>query len=573
MARQPTEPRRNTRAPLIEGTSAPSSAPNAPAQPPLRSNPANENDPSTAMMMRRLRRSPSYDGIWISLIISAVWAIGWFFGYKDVLLGGQALSLWGYMQGLAWLILPPAAMIAIAFNMWRSQQLRNTSEVLMQQAMRLINPQDIATDGLTSIAQSVRHEVDMLVGGVEHALQRATALEDIVHKEVSAVERAFGSNEERIRSLVNGLETQRAALQQTSTQVAADAQPMLQRLEANTHGLTQVVNVALTTFGRIEEGLKSSTTDLSRTIDDVSARTAETTNAIGQQSEQFERISTMLLSDFRGFSGDLQIQMQTLSTTAQGLGNESRQFNSDMKGMEQNLSQLLRQNTDTLVSTQAEFSQNLNHVAENVADQLRRTQSESTANLERAHSFVHESMQNLTTDYAEKLHGVRGEILSQFNDSTRHMISELDNANLRFHENFNTSSSRLFAQMDQTSTQLVGQLGASGSGVIGAIQQSTEEYSKALHRSAKPPRSLGFKLTGQPQPHNFASLSRNAKCGHQCQRIVGQHQRHHCCPSEGIVRHRQPPNAGFRFCIGPKYGEIQRRSNRQADHDFWRICA
>ncbi len=463
MARQPTETRRNTRAPLIEGATSQASAANAPAQPPLRSNPANENDPSTAMMMRRLRRSPSYDGIWISLIISMVWAIGWFFGYKDVLLNGQVLSLWGYMQGLAWLVLPPVTIVAIAFNMWRSQQLRITSEVLMQQAMRLINPQDIATEGLTSIAQSVRQEVDMLVGGVEHALQRASALEEIVHKEVSAVERAFGSNEERIRSLVNGLETQRAALLQTSTQVAADAQPMLQRLEANTHGLTQVVNVALTTFGRIEEGLKSSTTDLSRTIDDVSARTAETTQAIGQQSQQFERISTMLLSDFRGFSGDLQVQMQTLSTTAAGLGNESRQFNSDMKDMEQNIAQLMRQNTDVLAST---------------------------------HAAMQVGMQNLTSDYVEKLQGVRGEILSQFNDSSRHMIIELDSANLRFHENFNTSSSRLFAQMDQTSTQLVAQLGASGSGVIGAIQQSAEEYSKALTEVSARQETLTSTLQG-----------------------------------------------------------------------------
>ncbi len=496
MARQPTETRRNTRAPLIEGIATPVSAATAPTQPPLRSNPANENDPSTAMMMRRLRRSPSYDGIWISLIISAIWAIGWFFGYKDVLIGGQALSLWGYMQGLAWLVLPPAAMIAIAFNMWRSQQLRNTSEVLMQQAMRLINPQDIATEGLTSIAQSVRQEVDMLVGGVEHALQRATALEEIVHKEVSAVERAFGSNEERIRSLVNGLETQRAALLQTSTQVAADAQPMLQRLEANTHGLTQVVNVALTTFGRIEEGLKSSTTDLSRTIDDVSARTAETTNAIGQQSQQFERISTMLLSDFRGFSGDLQVQLQTLNTTATGLGNESRQFNTDMKDMEQNLTQLLKQNTVALSNTHSEFSHNLNHVTENVAGQLRSAQIDSAANLERAHSFVQDGMQNITNDYAQKLQAVRGEILSQFNDSTGHMITELDSANLRFHENFTTSSSRLFAQMDQTSTHLVGQLGASGSGVIGAIQQSAEEYSKTLTEVQSRQEALASNLQG-----------------------------------------------------------------------------
>lgn len=66
---------------------------------------------------------------------------------------------------------------------------------LLQSALRLIKPQDIAAQGITSIAQSVRNEVDLLVGGVEHAVQRHTALEDIVHKEISAIERAFGGNE------------------------------------------------------------------------------------------------------------------------------------------------------------------------------------------------------------------------------------------------------------------------------------------------------------------------------------------------------------------------------------------
>ena len=48
--------------------------------------------------------------------------------------------------------------------------MRQVSEALFQSAMRLVRPQDIATEGLTTIAQAVRSEVDLLVGGVEHAV-------------------------------------------------------------------------------------------------------------------------------------------------------------------------------------------------------------------------------------------------------------------------------------------------------------------------------------------------------------------------------------------------------------------
>ena len=49
----------------------------------------------------------------------------------------------------------------------------------------------------------------------------ATALEEIVHKEVSAVERAFGSNEERIRSEAR-VKRQREKLRQ---QILQEPQP------------------------------------------------------------------------------------------------------------------------------------------------------------------------------------------------------------------------------------------------------------------------------------------------------------------------------------------------------------
>ncbi len=135
-------------------------------------------------------------------------------------------------------------------------------------------------------------------GGVEHAYQRATALEEIVHKEGQPWS-ALRSNEDRIRSLVSGLESQRVALQQTSQVVGGEAAPLLTRLESNTNNLNQVINMALQTFNRLESGLKESSAELARTIDDVSARAAMAGSEIGSHSAQFERLSTMLLETSR----------------------------------------------------------------------------------------------------------------------------------------------------------------------------------------------------------------------------------------------------------------------------------
>jgi len=148
---------------------------------PLRGRPANENDPGTSLMMARLHRRPSYMAYYVAVPAILAWVFVWFMAYSSVI-AVQALPQ--LVASVALLVFPVIIMGIMAYFYSRAQQLRQVSEVLMQSAMRLIRPQDIATEGLTSIAQAVRSEVDLLVGGVEHAVQRATVLEEIVHKEI-----------------------------------------------------------------------------------------------------------------------------------------------------------------------------------------------------------------------------------------------------------------------------------------------------------------------------------------------------------------------------------------------------
>ena len=218
----------------------------------------------------------------------------------------------------------------------------------MQSAMRLIRPQDVATEGLTTIAQAARSEVDLLVGGVEHAVQRAAVLEEIVHKEIAAIERAFGGNEERIRSLVTGIENQRSALHQATLVINNDANPLITRLEANTKNLDGIVATAHDTLGRLETGLREMAGGIARTIDEVADRATSAGDEIGVQTTHMENVSGQVVNQLREFSRQLAAQVDQLSQTSVVLNADSVEFGRSVQDMEANLAQTVRNSIDQL---------------------------------------------------------------------------------------------------------------------------------------------------------------------------------------------------------------------------------
>ncbi len=62
------------------------------------------------------------------------------------------------------------------------------------------------------IGQAVRREVAAMGEGIERTLARAVELETLVHSEVNQIERSYSENEARIRSLVDGLGSEREAV-------------------------------------------------------------------------------------------------------------------------------------------------------------------------------------------------------------------------------------------------------------------------------------------------------------------------------------------------------------------------
>ncbi|MGQ0486231.1 MAG: hypothetical protein ACT4SY_12870 [Hyphomicrobiales bacterium] len=476
----------------------------------LRSRPANENDPGTSMMLAKLRRQPSFAPYYVAFILSLGWIAGWFFIFSNSVIavpdpfGPRLLA--DTMRALALLVLPIGVVWVTAYFLWRASQLRQVSEVLMQSAMRLIRPQDIATEGLTSIAQAVRSEVDLLVGGVEHAVQRATALEEIVHKEISAIERAFGGNEERIRGLVTGLENQRAALHQASMVLASEANPVLARLEFNTENLGGIIVNAQSTLVQLEEGLKETSAGLARTIDEVASRAATASGQIGTQTAQIERVSGILTGELSDFSLQLQDRIESLSQTAGLLDSESTNFGRSVQAMESSVVQLLRQSADQLSGVNQDIGRTIEDATAaaageikqaaaglteviqgaggSVSGQLNMVSNEVAALMERATAASAGEIKQAAAGLTEVIQGTGNNIAYHLNATSNEVASLIERSGIDVSQQIEQSRNLVTQGLEQVATGYLGRIGQAQDNFSGLLDRATGEMAGTIERTA-----------------------------------------------------------------------------------------
>ncbi|MEO1160184.1 MAG: hypothetical protein AAFW74_06965, partial [Pseudomonadota bacterium] len=122
----------------------------------LRGRPANENDAFAASSLQAIRERTSTTPIWSAVAISLVWLVIWTVLYVPALaqLAGSPLSLTNLpvtMRTLMMGVIPVVAFLVLGYLVFRTNQINHVSQALMQTAMRLVRPQDIATESLASV--------------------------------------------------------------------------------------------------------------------------------------------------------------------------------------------------------------------------------------------------------------------------------------------------------------------------------------------------------------------------------------------------------------------------------------
>ena len=504
MATTPIDPRhapRVSRRASSESAAAEADALRNAARVPLRDMPANENEPGTAAIISNLKRKPPMATLYAAGAISVFWMTLTGTAYLPSVFSQSPILVTDVMRAFALMLVPGATVMAAAYLLYRAQQLRQMSESLMHTAMRLVRPQDIGVENLASAAAAIREEMHALITGVEQAMSRAGELEGMVHREMSAIENAFGGNEERIRNLIAGLENQRIALQQAGYVIGTETSPILNRLEQSTHNLDQIIQIAQTALGSLEAGLKDSTTELHRTIEEVVVRGTLVGDDIVTQTRRMEETSANLITGIDTFRQHIDIQVATLARTGGDLKSEGAGFGEIVRGMESNLVSSLRSSVTELSSLHSEVSRTVNRLTETLSDQIKSSGSEVSEIMQSTSGNITYQLQMTSQEASRQIETSSDQVIKKLHFAGDYVSDKMHGVSDEFMGNMTRARDEIFNFMEEAGNSMTGQLAASAGDILGRMELTTGEVANRISDDTR-----NFAATIEQSANSIANL-------------------------------------------------------------------
>ncbi|HEY5226097.1 MAG TPA: hypothetical protein VIJ06_04820, partial [Methylovirgula sp.] len=175
--------------------------------------PANDDRHSIGPILRALNKRPSRAPQILAIAFSAFWLVlvsAYFYTNRGSVSNAGGFFTRPETALYALLAFGPVLFFVItAILIRRAQEMRLTARSLAEIAMRLAEPETVATEQVVTLSQAIRREIVSMGDGIERALARAGELETLVRSEVSNLERSYSDNERRIKALVDGLSSER----------------------------------------------------------------------------------------------------------------------------------------------------------------------------------------------------------------------------------------------------------------------------------------------------------------------------------------------------------------------------
>lgn len=221
--------------------------------------PANDDSRDTrAAIMRSIDGKGGRSVRITTYSICALWVIGGL-GFTNLVYGPD---IWrinssadlaanpGYITSLLAVFFPVLIFIAFGLMIARAQEMRSVAKSMAELAVRLFEPETMATDNIMRVGQAVRREVSAINEGIERTIARASELETLVHSEINALEHSYSDNEVRLRSLVEGLSNEREVIVSHSERVRASIVSAHEQLREELETAGDQISSRLTTSGK-----------------------------------------------------------------------------------------------------------------------------------------------------------------------------------------------------------------------------------------------------------------------------------------------------------------------------------
>ncbi|MGZ9410059.1 MAG: apolipoprotein acyltransferase, partial [Methylocystis sp.] len=178
--------------------------------------PANDDRRTVGELRQALQIKPNRSIMALTFASMGLWAACWtlyVYFHQGEILDSDGLTLAPKpVLTLAALIAPLVFLFLTGLMARRAHEMRLIANSMTEVAIRLIEPETVATEQVVSLSQAIRREAASMGDGIERALARAGELEVIVRTEVTNLERSYTENERRIRLLIDELTREREAI-------------------------------------------------------------------------------------------------------------------------------------------------------------------------------------------------------------------------------------------------------------------------------------------------------------------------------------------------------------------------
>lgn len=393
--------------------------------------PANDDRRSVGALRQALNIAPNHSIMALTIVSMAFWAICWtfyiYFNKSDIVDPSGALLSPKLVLALGALIGPIAFLFITGLMARRAHEMRLIANSMTEVAIRLIEPETIATEQVVSLSQAIRREAASMGDGIERALTRAGELEVIVRTEVTNLERSYTENERRIRLLIDELTREREAIivnadnARTALFGARDA--LSQELAASSIHLAEAVSAA---GERVTSslGLKS---------DEIRLALEKASDEFESSLEAHGRVVSHVLSEA---GSDVVARMNDSSDVlslrfSQGVDDAARKLYENGEAL-----------TEVFVAQGEAIVQRFEGLGSSLTDSLTQQGESLTLQLAQAHDVIHETIATRGGELEQSLAQTSNRLLTGVG-------AQIDEAQ----ELFEKSEARLLNLMEQSQEQ------------------------------------------------------------------------------------------------------------------------
>ncbi len=450
--------------------------------------PANdEHDEQLARLHHLLQKKASARPLWIASFLSVIWlAICGYYIYGSLLptldTGKPLLNLISdptFQLSAVAVVAPLMLFWAFAILVRRTQEMRNAAASMSEAALRLLRPDEVATDSITSVGRAIRREVAAIGDGVERAIARAGELEYLVQNEVMNLERSYGDSEYRLKNLVHEISAERE-------EIIGHAEKLKNSISQSHLGLTSELETA---GGKIEDTARQIADQLTQSLDmgrDTLSSSLNETGAtlISTLTTTTEELNKRIEAGRSDLESNISLKAGEISEVIKSAGNAvATLIDTQSVNLQQQNNQVTRQLEDALAMRSSEFESRVKEAGEVVEATLNAKLNAIDASLKTGGSNLVAAL------------GTRSEALDKLLKKRTDAIGEaLEIRSTEFSSRIAEAGEQVQNQIDIKLDAIDASVKSGGSQLVAALGTKTEELDKVLKNSSE---AIGKTMEGR----------------------------------------------------------------------------